>query len=232
MYLTNYVGSITPLNPGTAWTLNTGAVQLFIDAPRVDNAIHYMSPIFGGFRVQGMVALGENVMDRYGGIKASYANGPLNLAAVYEQSKASAPPAGGKDTVNKIFEVGGNYNFGAFALHGGYQRGRDLTTGPRSQIQIGTLTLPGLPGPATELSAYTIGVGAPVGAAQLSTQYTQTRFSSASGASISTGRLGFNATYFLSKRTAVYGTASFMTGDLRDDVNEKQLYQLGLRHSF
>jgi predicted porin len=163
-------------------------LPLFIDAPRVDNAIHYLSPIFSGFRVQGMVALGENVMDRYQGLKASYAQGPLNLAAAYEQSKASAPPPGTPSTVNKVLEFGGNYNFGPATAYAGYQRGRDLTTGPRSQIQIGTLTLPGLTGgPATRLSAYTLGGLVPVGVAQLMAEYTRTKFENATGAAITTG---------------------------------------------
>ena len=38
--------------------------------------------------------------------------------------------------------------------------------------------------------------------------------------------------YLLSKRTSVYSNVSFMTGDLKEYVNEKQLYQLGFRHSF
>src|SRR5438105_2984041 len=49
MAVLNAPGSVTPLNPGSAWTLPTGTVPLFIDAPRIDNAIHYISPVFGGF---------------------------------------------------------------------------------------------------------------------------------------------------------------------------------------
>lgn len=232
MFVLNAAGSITPLNPGAAWTLPTGAVPLFIDAPRVDNAIHYLSPVLGGFRVQAMVALGEGVMDRYQGVKASYAQGPITVAAAYEQGKASAPPVGGSSNVNKVLEFGGNYDFGAFALYGGYQRGRDLTAGPRSQIQVGTLNLPGLTGPATSLSAYTLGAAAPLGVTRLTAEYTRTKYSSDSGGDITAGRIGVGANYSLSKRTSVYGTVSFMTGDLKDFVNEKQLYQLGLRTAF
>ena len=210
----------------------TGTFPLFIDAPRVDNAIHYLSPEFGGFRVQGMVALGEGVMDRYQGLKATYARGPITAAAAYEQSKASAPAPGSESTVNRVFEVGGNYKFDSFSLYGGYQRGRDLTAGPRSQIQIGTLNFQGLPAQATDLSSYTVGVLVPTRFADLMANYTEARFKSPSGAEIKTGRAAIGTRYPLSKRTFLYGTIASMTGDLKDYVNEKQIYQLGLRHLF
>ena len=236
MAVTNVGGNLTPLNPGTIATVTSGTTpatfSLFIDAPRVDNAIHYLSPLFGGFRVQAMVALGEKVMDRYQALKASYAQGPVSVAAVYEQSDATNPPPGTKSTVNKVLEFGGNYDFGPVALYAGYQRGRDLTAGPQSQIQMGTLTFPGLAGAATDLKAYTVGVGAPIGAAtRLMAQYTHGEFSNGSG-DVTGARTGVGATYNFSKRTLVYGTMNFMSGDLKDDVNEKQLYQVGLRTTF
>ena len=140
---------------------------------------------------------------------------------------------GGPSNVNKILELGGNYNFGPVTAYAGYQSGRDLTAGPRSQTQVGTLTLPNLTGgPATRLSSYTLGAFVPVGLAQLTTQYTRAKFESATGADIKAGRIGAGVNYFLSKRTSVYSYVTFITGDLKDYVNEKQQYQLGLRHSF
>lgn len=232
MGATNPAGNATPLNPGGVYTLATGTLPLFIDAPRVDNAIQYRSPLLGGFRLQAMLSLGEGTQDRYHGVSGSYTAGPFNAAAVYEQSKAATVPPGGDSTVNKLLELGANYNFGPVTVYGGYQQGKDLTSGPQSQIQIGTLRLPGLSGTATELKAYTLGALVPVGAADLMANYTRSRFSNAAGADVTIGRIGVGAKYALSKRTALYGAIAFATGDLKDDVNEKQIYQLGLRTAF
>lgn len=232
MALSNPAGNTTPLNPGGIYTLPTGTLPLFVDAPRVDNAIHYLSPMFGGFRVQGMVALSEGALDRYQGLKASYAAGSLKAAVAYEQSKASAPPAGGPSTVNKLLELAANYNFGSFTAFGGYLRGRDLVAGPRSQIQIGTLTLPGLAGVATKSSAYTVGALVPIGALDLMTNYTSARYGNATGGEVTVGRWGIGGRYALSKRTSLYSVVAFATGDLKDYANEEQIYQVGLRHAF
>ena len=228
--LSNPAGNTTVLNPGSVYTLRTGTIPLFIDAPRIDNALHYLSPTFGGFRLQGMVALGEGTQDRYQGLRASYGQGPLNLAATYEQSKAIARPAGGPSNVNKIFECGANYDFGLFKLFGGFQRGTDLTTGIGTQI--GNLTLPGMSGPATELKAVNIGASKQLGAANLMANYTRSRFSGASGETVAVGRFGLGATYAFSKLTSVYGAFALATGDLKEHASEKQIFQLGLRKAF
>jgi len=232
MALSNPAGNTTPLNPGGIYTLSTGTLPLFVDAPRVDNAIHYLSPLFGGVRVQGMVALGEGTLDRYQGLKVSYAVGPLKAALAYEQSKASAPPPGSPSTVNKLVEVAANYDFGSFTAFGGYVRGRDLVAGPRSQIQIGTLTLPGLAGVATNSSGYTVGALLPFGPLDLMANYTSARYGNDASGDVTVGRWGVGARYALSKRTSVYSVVAFATGDLKNYTNEEQIYQVGLRHAF
>jgi general bacterial porin, GBP family len=228
---TNPAGNTTVLNPGGIYTLSTGTFPLFIDAPRVDNALHYLSPIFGGVRVQGMVALSEGTQDRYQGLKASYAQGPLNVAAVYEQSKAvTGVSASGSSTVNKIFEAGANYDFGAFKLFGGVQRGKDLTTGLGTQI--GTLSFPGLTGAATEVKAWNLGASMPLGVATVMANVTRSSFSNATGQEVSVGRYGLGASYAFSKQTLVYSAFAIAAGDLKDHIVEKQIFQVGLRKAF
>ena len=228
--VTNPGGNTTVLNPGGAYTLPTGTFPLFIDAPRIDNTLHYLSPIFGGFRLQAMVGLGEGTQDRYQGVKASYAKGPLVVAASYEQSDALTPSPGGPSTVNKILEAGGNYDFGPFKLFGGFQQGKNLTNGVGTQI--GTLTMPGLSGPANQLKAATLGTSMPLGAANLMVNYTRSRFGDASGQDVSIGRFGMGVTYAFSKQTSIYGAFAIASGDLKDDINEKQIVQFGLRKAF
>jgi len=228
--ITNPGGNTTVLNPGGVYTLRTGTIPLFIDAPRLDNTLHYLSPIFGGLRLQGMVALGEGTQDRYQGLKMSYGRGPVNLAASYEQSKASSRPAGAPSSVNKILELGANYDVGPLKLYAGFQRSRDLTTGIGTQI--GTLTLPGLPGPATELKAVNVGASTQLGATYVMANFTRSRFGNASGADVSIGRYGLGALYSFSKLTSLYAAFAVATGDLKEHVSEKQIFQLGLRKAF
>src|SRR5882672_6380923 len=195
MGTTNVAGNITALNPGGVSTLQTGTFPIFIDAPRMNNALHYLSPTLSGFKLQAMVGLGEGTTDRYQGLKVSYNAGPVSAAAAYEQSKAKTLPPSGKSTVNKIFEGGVTYDFGAFKLAGGYQQGKDLTTG--SGTQIGTLTFPGLTGgPATDSKAFNVGASMPVGPAVLVANYTHGKFTNASGAQVTMGRYGVSATYY------------------------------------
>ncbi len=245
--LNNPYGNATILNTGAPITLPNGLITMFIDAPRIDNAVQYLSPVLGGFRVQAMVAAGEGVADRYHGLKASYVRGPLNIALSYEQSKSRAgrPASPGTsaiaagDGVNKIVEMGGNYDFGAFKVFGGYQQGKDLTTGTLGVpstggvgTQITSLTIAGLTGAATELKAYTAGLSVPFGSTVLAANYTRSKFENSAGAGRTLSRIGLGAHYNLSKLTSLYAAIGVHQGDLREFVNEKTVFQLGMRKAF
>lgn len=239
--LNNPFGNSTVLNPGagafgnTTGTVAAGAtrVPLFIDAVRQNNAIQYISPSFGGFRLQGMVALDESTgagtgADRYQGLKATYAQGPLNVALSYEQSKDRDVTAGGGN-VNKIASLGANYDFGVAKVFAGYQQGKDLAAGVGF---AGSLTVPGLTGPATKLKAFTVGASVPFGAFTVGANYTKSQLENAAGAERDLGKAGIVATYSLSKLTTIYTGYAQALGDLKEDVLEKQVFQLGLRKAF
>jgi predicted porin len=227
---TSPVGGLTVLNPGSPYTYKAGTMPVFIDPNRIDNAVHYLSPFFGGFRVQAMYALGEKTVDNYKAVKASYENGPVHVAAAYEWSQGLKVPIGGDSDVNKLFQVGVNYDFGVLRLFGGYQQVKDLTTGIGTQV--GTLDLPGLDGPASEMKSYTTGASIPFGATTFVVNYAYAKYSSATGVDTNVSRYGAGATYAFSKTTFVYAMVALAGGDLRNDINEKQIYQLGLRKQF
>jgi GBP family porin len=229
LFVMNPTAGGTALNPGGIYTLRTGVINPILSAPRIDNALQYLTPIIGGFRGQAMIALGEGTQDRYTGLKGTYLSGPVNVALAYEQSKALAPVAG-QSSVNKILALGGNYDFGSFKVFGGLEHGKNLTTGVGTQI--GTLTLPGLPGVANDLKAWNVGALMPIGSTALMANYTHSKFSNAAGAEVTVGRVGAGATYSLSKLTSVYAVAAYALGNLKEDVNEKQVYQVGLRKAF
>ncbi|WP_157268467.1 porin [Azohydromonas aeria] len=233
--LNNPFGNSTVLNPGAGAFGNTaaGRVPLFIDAVRQNNAIQYISPSFGGFRLQGMVALDESSgtgtgTDRYYGIKGTYGQGPLNVALSYEQSKDKDGGAGG-GTVNKIASLGANYDFGVAKVFAGYQQGKDLAAGPGF---AGSLATPDLVGAVTKLKAFTVGASVPFGAFTVGANYTKSKLENAAGADTDLAKAGLVATYSLSKTTTVYTGYAQALGDLKDDVNEKRVFQLGLRKAF
>jgi predicted porin len=243
MVLTNPFGNSTLLNPGAgAMTSTAGTYSLFIDAPRVDNALQYITPSFGGFRLQAMFVPEERTADRLWGLKGTFANGPLNVALSYEQSKAFATVPGvvaAGEKSNKIVELGANYDFGVAKLFGGYQQGKDLTALATSVgTQMGTLVRPGLglagaAAAADELKAYTVGVSVPFGATTVALNYTRSKFeNSALGTDATLGRIALGATYSLSKLTTVYSAVAVHNGDLKDTIDQKRIFQIGLRKAF
>jgi predicted porin len=250
---TNPFGSTMVLNPG--YYPSTGGTNpaarltklpMFIDAPRVDNAVHYISPFFGGFRVQAMMAAGEGtvsgastppgtIVPRYEGVKGVYANGPLNLGLSYEQNR-NGSVSGVHD---KVLTVNANYDFGMVKVLGGYQRGRDITIGGMAYAGVPTFSNIVPVNSATaafeldKLRAYTIGVSAPFGATLVGVNYTQVKYeNSASTLDANLGKFGIGAVYQLSKLTALYAAAAFATGDLKDSIQEKRVIQAGLRKAF
>ena len=100
------------------------------------------------------------------------------------------------------------YDFGVVKLYAGYGDGQDAAKVKRKNAIFG-ITAP--VGPGSVIASYDLQNQAGVRVEQL---------------------LSVGYKYFLSKRTSVYGNVSFALGDLKDFVNEKQFYQLGLRHSF
>jgi predicted porin len=234
--LNNPFGNTMFLHTGVKYTVTGGTVPLFIDSPRIDNAIQYISPSFGGFRLQGMYGFDEHVsgtatgQDRYYGLKAVYANGPLNVALAYEQNKLVAPAAGVDDKANKTWTVGANYDFGVARVYGGFQQGKDLVNGATAGnlLQAGALT-------ADKLRAWTVGVGVPVGAFTIGANYVRAKYDDAAGVVVgdkTIGRAAVGATYSLSKTTTLFTAYQQATGDLKDNVNEKRGIEFGLRKAF
>jgi predicted porin len=246
LVLTNPYGNTTVLNPGTflsttGTTANarTGRIPLMIDAPRMDNAVQYISPDFAGIRLQAMVAAGEGqnnsqggIVPRYQALKATYLKGPLSLVTAYDMNHGS------KNT-DKVWTVGGNYDFGRVKLLGGFQRARDLTLAGLAftGLSTGTLTVPGAANnvafTASKLDAYTVGAAMPFGATTLGVNYTRAKYEGAGNtADASVGRLGVGARYDLSKLTSLYAAAAFTHGDLKEAIQEKRIVQIGLRKAF
>jgi predicted porin len=251
--LNNPFGNTTFLHTGVYYTTggvnaagaavagSTQRVPLFVDSPRIDNAIQYISPSFGGFRVQGLYGFDEKAQDRYYGLKGVYANGPLNVALAYEQNKLLTA-VGGEDKANKTWTLGANYDFGVVRVYGGYQQVKDLvnTATAGNIVQAGVTNPTGVTGAAAaipglinsdKLKTWTVGVGVPLGAFTIGANYVRAKYEDGSD-DTTIGRAAVGATYSLSKTTTVYTAYQQATGDLKNDVNEKRGIEIGLRKAF
>jgi general bacterial porin, GBP family len=226
---TNPTGGTTGLAPGSVANVKAGTIALWIDPSRIDNALQYASPIYGGLQGKAMLAFNQGVQDRYEGLKLAYNSGPIGVEAVYEQSSARVP-VNGKTTVNKVTQLGANYDFGAVKLFAGAQQGKDLTTGIGTQV--GTWALPTLPGPATQLKSFNVGASTQIGRTFLFGNFQRTQYQSASGATVNISRFGPGAMWWWNKQTAFYGAVAIIGSDLKDYVNEKTLVQVGFRKFF
>jgi len=232
MGTSNPFGNALTLNPGTGVTNMGKALPMWLNVPRADNVIQYQTPSFGGAQLAVQVAPEESgTMDRFHGVKLSYAGGPVVVAASYEWNKSRTTG----DSTNKSLTMGANYNFGAFKLLAGVQRNRDLALGSGNGAAAGVSNLTVTT--ATTFTAartddYTVGVEVPVGNFLLGTNYTAVKYQSATGTSATLGKVAVGARYGLSKSTFLYTSASQATGDLKDYISQNRVLQAGLRTAF
>lgn len=223
----------TGIGASLAWNpTNTGY------APRTENAISYSSPNFSGFKIGAEYGFGEkkDARDsRYIGVGATYDNGPLSLGLGFDRINnvgyvAANPPAPaelGEDLTT--WQLGGAYNFGVAKLLAFYKQTKYKDV---------------LVGDSEKLKTFGLGVSAPVGAAgEVRASYNNYKISDDNGKA---DQLSLGYVHNLSKRTALYGTYSYiknkdgldfelngaMGGAGLKDGEKQHGLQLGIRHAF
>jgi GBP family porin len=225
----NPFGNALVLNPGIGVTNVGRALPMFLDAPRINNMIQYSTPKFGGFTGTLQHAFGENTADRFSAVMVQYAGGPFAAALSHEWNKDRTTG----DRTNKVTSLGANWDFGVAKLLAGYQKGDTLTT---SAGNVGALSNLIVTGPITytavELDAYTIGVSVPFGPWTFGANYTRNNYDGAAGESLSLGKAAIGVRYALSTRSFLYTGLSSATGDLKDYISQKRVFQVGIRHAF
>lgn len=185
-----------------------------------DNAIKYVSPVFGGLQVRAMVTLGEAIEGNAGNaaqIGANYKLGGFEVGATYRQGKG----ANGLD--DKLSTVGASYAFNSsWRLRGG--------------VSVADPAASALP----KVRAYAVGgIWSPDGLpVSVALDYVG-RDQRSTGNDSHFWRLG--ADYFLSKRTSIFVTLVALEnkgmakerfyGDGAAGVNQN-VSSLGLRHLF
>lgn len=218
------------MNPTLPVSNNTGFLPQWFDVGRLDNVAQYLSPTIAGFALNVLAAPGEGVNDRYHAAQLNYVAGPFRAAAAYETNKDRRTG----DYTNKLSMIAASYNFGPFKVSGGAQRADKVTTSPGNVGGLTNLTVTGNKGTfvADEIRTYTGGIAVPVGnALTTAVNYTRTKYLGP-GSSQTLGKIGVGAIYDLSKRTNLYTSYTVATGDVKDFILEKKVFQLGISTAF
>ncbi|QDL36353.1 porin [Rhodoferax sediminis] len=218
-------------------TIALGGANGIQTTVRSSNSIGYFLPgNLGGFYGQAMYAMGENSSNATaGGFDTSkngnvmggrigYANGPLNVAASYSQTKIAA-----LDNYKKA-NIGVSYDLGVVALMAQY-----------NQEKLGA---PGAFG-AEKNTTWLLGLNAPVGPGNIVASYNRAKFDNNA---VKADQYALGYVYNLSKRTALYGTyahvknngtsANVTAGALAGNagasgvIGSSNGFDLGLRHTF
>ncbi|MBQ0945497.1 porin [Ideonella sp. 4Y16] len=227
----NPYGNALTLNPGTGVTNVGKALPFFLNAPRVDGALTYISPTLAGFQFSAQITDATATYDRFHGLKLQYADGPLYAALTHEWNTSRKTD----DSVNQSTTLAMNYNVGAFKLLGGLQRNRDLALGSGNGAFTGAnLSVTGSAGTfvADRSDGWTLGAEVPMGPWLFGGNYTVVKYAAAGGASQNLGKFALGARYGLSKSSFLYTSASTATGDLKDHIAQRSAMQLGMRTAF
>ena len=198
---------------------------------RQDNAINYiLPPDIGGVYGQLMVSASEGATSddrpgRYIGGRLGFAKGPFNIAVVVGDQRYDRPFAGnlGGDT-QRTYNLAGSWNFGVVKLLGIYDR---------EQLERGVRENRG-----------SISAVVPIGVGEVHVGYTRSKLDT-NGPDFTADQIALGYVYNLSKRTAMYGTASYLSNKdasarfipggntVGAQTNGKSKgFELGVRHFF
>jgi predicted porin len=215
---TNGVGS--RLNIGAKATTLRPATAQATTLVRANNTVGYLLPAMGGFYGQIQGAAGEGTPgNKYAGGRLGYGAGPINIAVAYGQTFQDGNMVDDETEWN----VGGSFNAGFLTVMGVY-----------SQSEYAD----------AELKSWTLGVSVPFGASTLKATIGELDRSGGTVASGKANQIAIGYQYDMSKRTAIYATASQVDNDagLSYTVGgppgatgsgfKSRGVELGLRHSF
>ena len=194
------------LGPGAATNITIGSAGNGLTSanPTVavftSNAISYLygfapnaNPYIGKGGVYGhlMVAAPENSksLGKYTGGRVGYSDGPFNAAISYAQSNGPAQIPGATNSTYKDLNLGAWYDFGVVRLLA--HAGTTETDAAQSKF-----------------THWGLGATIPVGVGSIPVAYYSTKQNNAAGSGA--GQFAIGYVYNLSKRTALYSTASHL----------------------
>lgn len=207
---------------------------------RRSNMLGFYSNDFSGFKFAVNYAFGEKTEGArdgsYVGGSATYDNGPLSIGFGAEQFRRDSAFAGDDVTA---YGLGASYNFGVVKLAAAYLN-------QENEVPAGT---------KVDRDNFLLALSAPVGAAgEAKLSYNRYNQDVNGGTDLKADHFSLGYVHNLSKRTAVYGTYSYLknknggtavaglagtnssttSGSLISglDNGKQQAIQVGLRHSF
>ena len=226
---TNGVGTTQTLN-GVSST-PAGAVEYSLQRPivRQSNSIGYFTPAnLGGFYGQAQLGLGEqasNASNKKTGnelaARVGYANGPINVALAFSETKLGAATDLGSSSV-KTWNLGGQYDLGVAQIMAHYAQDKISNGGADGK-------------------GFLIGGLVPVGAGQIRLSYSTYKVDGGV-ADPRSSKIALGYVHNLSKRTALYATYAHVSnknganaslnGALTGANDNSNGYDFGIRHSF
>ncbi|MDX3893524.1 porin [Pusillimonas sp.] len=209
---------------------------------RYDNMVMYQTPNFSGFQFgvgysfnasgsQGFEVDGEDPNTHAWTTGLRYANGPIGLAATYDQFEApeTLPVDGGVKV--KSWNVGASYDFSVARLHAGFGQTRngwfqgitfaDLDTAGALVVEDGM-----------RVNSYTVGLSAPVGPGEVMASWGMADPRGTAGDDEKQNVYSLGYTYPLSKRTNIYAVGSYAKNVAFQDDLKSTLVGVGMRHQF
>ncbi|HXD05292.1 MAG TPA: porin, partial [Burkholderiaceae bacterium] len=151
--------------------------------------------------------------------------GPIGAGVSYETLKGFASG----NTYGKNLVVGASWDFGFAKILGGYNDVKDVEDPAKGATRI-----------LKDQKAGSIGTAIPLGAFNILANYTETKYTLATGLEPKFYKFGITGEYALSKRTFVYTQFDTKGGDFKDfitisDVNGgtgKENFSVGMRTAF
>lgn len=208
---------------------------------RYDNMVMYQTPSYSGFQfgvgysfnasgAQGFKVNGEDPNTSAWTTGLRYTNGPIGLAATYDQFEASDLAADPGLKV-KSWNVGASYDFSVVKLHAGFGQTRN---GWFQSIAFGDLDSAGslVTNDGMRVNSYTVGLSAPVGTGQIMASWGMADPRGTVGDDEKQHIYSLGYTYPLSKRTNVYAVGSYADHVAFQSNAESTLIGVGVRHQF
>ncbi|PUA19479.1 porin [Glaciimonas sp. PCH181] len=202
---------------GTKGPFGAGAGNGLVGDTSWNNQVRYTSPKFGGVQVNlnyafGGVA-GKSNQANYGG-NLMYSNGPLGLAAYWQQTKLGEPGAGNPNAVTAstpatTYFLGGSYDFGIIKAFATYQDAKQTSTG-------------------TDAKTYQVSTSIPAGNGKFLLEYANTKYAVAAK-STTIAQLAIGYDYNLSKRSEIYINSLYGT---QSNLSSGYAVGVGIRHFF
>ena len=208
---------------------------------RYDNMVMYQTPSYSGFQFgvgysfnasgpQGFEVDGDDPNTNAWTTGLRYANGPIGVAATYDQFEASDLAADPGLKV-KSWNVGASYDFSVVKLHAGFGQTRN---GWFQSIAFGDLDSAGslVTNDGMRVNSYTVGLSAPVGPGEVMASWGMADPRGTVGDDEKQHIYSLGYTYPLSKRTNVYAIGSYADHVAFQSDAESTLIGVGVRHQF